>query len=478
LTIKKRIKTAFVTLVGLIILLSGTLVVSLSIQQKYFSKYVEIKNLTLLTNEIMQYLVRKRQYMDYYMVLHYAGEKDNFNSVTPQTIQLIKEYESKIKTDILSLKFERFIKSAQKIFNETNYNRKLHIIDVEFFPLYLEMYNFVDKNNQQYLKQITEIENLIIRISMISVFVTIVVIALSLFIVIFFGIKISNSLINPLKTLSEATKVLSKGEYKEVHYNQKDEFLEVVHAFNNMVKNLKSLQSQVIQMDRLSNIGQLAGGIAHELNNPLVGVLGQAQILAEKIPPELKEHVEKIEHAAKRCKESVSRLLQFSRQKLYEYTFENINDVIDNTLFIADSEIKAYNIEIIKNYTQNLPKVKISLPHIQQAFLNIINNAIHAISLNKTEKNFLQISTKLAKVNTELGIKDFVSIEFHDTGCGIEPSYLNTIFEPFFTTKDRNKNAGVGLAITKDIITHHKGKISAYSEGKNKGAKFTIYLPI
>ena len=412
------------------------------------------------------------------MVLHYTGEKDNFNSVSPQTAQLIKEYETKIKIDTLSLKYERFLKSAQKIFNESDYNKKLNIIDVEFFPLYLEMYNFVDKNNRQYLKQISEIENLIIKISMISVLVTIVVIALSLFIVIFFGIKISNSLISPLKTLSEATKILSKGDYKEISYDQKDEFSEVVQAFNNMVKNLKSLQSQVIQMDRLSNIGQLAGGIAHELNNPLVGVLGQAQLLAEKISPELKEHVEKIERAAKRCKESVSRLLQFSRQKQYEYTFENINDVIDNTLFIADSEIKAHNIEIIKNYTNSLPNIKISLPHIQQAFLNIINNAIHAIGLNKTERNSLQISTKLAKVNTELGIKDFVNIEFCDTGCGIETNYLDTIFEAFFITKDRNKNAGVGLAITKDIITHHKGKISAYSDGKNKGAKFNIYLPI
>jgi nitrogen-specific signal transduction histidine kinase len=234
-------------------------------------------------------------------------------------------------------------------------------------------------------------------------------------------------------------------------------------------------------MDRLSNIGQLAGGIAHELNNPLVGVLGQAQLLIEKIPsnfPDLKEHVEKIEQAAKRCKESVSRLLQFSRQKLYEYTYENINEVIDNTLFIADSEIKAHNIEVIKNYNSTLPKIKISLPHIQQAFLNIINNAIHAISLTKTEKNLLQITTKLAKISTESGIKDFVCIEFTDTGCGIEPQYLETIFEPFFTTKDRNKNAGVGLAITKDIITHHKGKISAYSKGKNKGATFSIYLPV
>lgn len=226
-------------------------------------------------------------------------------------------------------------------------------------------------------------------------------------------------------------------------------------------------------MDRLSNIGQLAGGIAHELNNPLVGVLGQAQILLEKVGPDLKEHVERIERSAQRCRDSVAKLLQFSRQKHYEYTLENINEVIENTLFIADSELKAHNIEVVKEFADNLPKVKISLPHIQQAFLNIVNNAIQAIMQNVSDRNVFYIRTWLCKIETS----SYVCVEFRDTGCGIEYSNINKIFEPLFTTKDKNKFAGVGLSITRDIISHHKGKIEVYSEGKNKGASFFIYLP-
>lgn len=478
MTVKKRIKTAFVILVFLMLVLSGSLITSLLIQQKYFIHYVEIKNLALLTNEISQLLTRQRQYMDYYMVLHYSGEKDNFDSIIPQILEYIKEYATKISDEIMVLKYNRFLRSAEKIFNEKDYNKKLNIIDNEFFPVYQEMNDFIDKKKKEYLSQISQIENTIIKIAISSIAVTALIILGSIFLVVFFGIKISNSIINPLKILSDGTSVLSKGEYKEITYTKKDEFFEVISAFNEMVKNLKSLQAQVIQMDRLSSIGQLAGGIAHELNNPLVGVLGQAQILLEKTTQEQKEHVEKIIRAAKRCKESVSNLLQFSRQKLYEYTLEDINFVVDNTLFIADSELKAHNIEVTRNYTYNLPKIKISVPHIQQAFLNIINNAIHAMSVMNSSHNFLKITTKIVKMETELGIKDFVCIEFSDSGCGIDEQYFKTIFEPFFTTKDRNKNAGVGLAITKDIITHHKGKITAHSEGKNKGATFTIYLPV
>ncbi|MEM4368372.1 MAG: ATP-binding protein, partial [Candidatus Anstonellales archaeon] len=206
-------------------------------------------------------------------------------------------------------------------------------------------------------------------------------------------------------------------------------------------------------------------------------------ILLEKLPEDspLREHVLKIERAALRCRESVSTLLKFSRQKEYEYTETDVNEIIRSVLFIADSELKAYNIKVKNFFDENLPKVKVSVPHIQQAVLNIINNSIQAIAENKESlsENFINIKTYLVELEDEDDKhKKYVAMEFQDSGCGIEKENFKLIFEPFFTTKNKNRFAGMGLSITKDIIFHHKGKITVMSEGKGKGATFIIYLPL
>ncbi len=477
--IKTKLKVAFGVLLGIIIVVCLFWVSIVYFLRNYFTKFVLLKDEINLTTEIIQLLNRQRQIVDYYMLLHDVKEKENFDLTVPRTVELVNQWQQKESgIDILS-QYNLFVEIVTKIFNEKDYDTKVKIIDEEFLPLYKNILKIVEDKSNIYTKKAHIIEKQIFQISIVSLILCIIIVVGSIFSSVIFVIKIYKALIKPLKILSEGTKLLAKGEYREINFNSKDEFCEVIKGFNWMVKNLKNFQTQILQMDRLSNIGQLAGGIAHELNNPLVGVLGQAQLLLEKLPlnSPLREHVEKIERAAKRCRESISRLLQFSRQKEYEYTLEDIHEVIKNTLFIADSELKAHNIETIINFGHDIPKIKISLPHIQQAFLNIINNAIQAMEeINPEKPKLLQIKTYITKL--ENGSSEYVVIEFQDTGCGIQQQFLEAIFEPYFTTKDKTKFAGVGLSITKDIILHHKGKITVYSEGVNKGAKFIIYLPV
>jgi len=471
--IKNKIMLVFSFFVFLLILLSICLITSMLIQREYFVKYVQARDKISLYNSILQQITSQRLHFDYYILTADEKEKENFDLTVSRIKKLFEEISETEEKNVIQEKYIKLLSVVNKIFNKNVKKQRFELAMQEFFPLYEKMINQLSDYISIYNKKEKKLQRDMLFINFISISISVIIIILSLIVSANYGVKIYRSLIEPLNTIAEHTSMLAKGEYKEIEYQTGDEFDNVFNVFNHMVKDLKNLQAQIIQMDRLSNIGQLAGGIAHELNNPLVGVLGMAQILYEKLPPDspLRNYVEKIEQAATRCRESVSRLLQFSRQKEYEYTESEIADIINNVLFIADSELKAQNVKVITFFSDKLPKIKISVPHIQQALLNIINNAIQA--MDKSDTKILQIKTYSSKDDTN----EYVCVEIQDTGCGIEKKNLSLLFEPFFTTKDKNKFAGVGLSITKDIILHHKGKITVYSEGKNRGARFTICLP-
>lgn len=476
MTIKSKLTFLFFVLVGIIIVTVTWLVSSLYLQRKYFLSYVQTQEKLTFIENIIQDVSFQRLYFDYYILFGEEKDKENFLAISNRVKNLCKEAFG--MQDSIYLSYIDVIETANKTFNETKHENKVAIATTEFLPKYENLINLLRQQERNYSKHKKNLERLVSTLNIASFIISFIVIFVAVIMITKYGVRIYRAVMRSLNVIRKFAQILSQGEYKTITYRTDDEFADVISAFNHMVESLKNLQAQIIQMDRLSNIGQLAGGIAHELNNPLVGVLGQAQILLEKLPKDspLREHVEKIERAAQRCKESVSKLLQFSRQKEYEYTEVDINEVVKNVLFIADSELKANNIEVITLFSNNLPKLRLSVPHMQQAFLNIVNNAIQAMA-EKVNKKVLYIKSYMIKEEKDNKLNPYVVVEFQDTGCGIEKQNLNLIFEPFFTTKDRNKFAGMGLAITRDIILHHKGKISVFSEGVNKGAKFTIYLP-
>ncbi len=265
-------------------------------------------------------------------------------------------------------------------------------------------------------------------------------------------------------------KMRRKDEELREAYAELQELRDIINRKDPKQKE-KYLERELIQADKMVTVGQLAGGVAHELNNPLTGVLGNAQVLLTEIPKHNPwyEDVERIYQSAKRCKEIVANLLTFSRKQEFELELVDINEVIQNTLNLCERELAVENIKVVKKFSKDLPKINVSVLQMEQVFLNLIVNARQAMA----EAGTLTISTRL--VNTE--DRSQVEVAFTDTGKGIKKEDLPKMFKPFFTTKESGKGTGLGLSVSRSIVEKHKGTIKAESEGEGKGAKFAIFLP-
>ena len=242
-------------------------------------------------------------------------------------------------------------------------------------------------------------------------------------------------------------------------------------------KQLKLMQAQLVQSAKMSTIGQLGSAVAHELNNPLGGILGYVQFILQKlsrpdvVPKDFKaykQYIEYIEKEAKRCKSIVENLLSFSRKPLVAPESVDIKQLIENTLSIIRHQLELQNIKLTTNYEPELPSISGNVNQLQQVLTNIIINAQHAMP--KGGKLNIRVSIKM-----EDG-KKHLKISFKDSGCGIPKENLEKVFEPFFTTKEDWQSVGLGLSICYQIIKEHKGTITAESK-VGKETTFTITLP-
>jgi len=242
-----------------------------------------------------------------------------------------------------------------------------------------------------------------------------------------------------------------------------------VTAVKNAEAEQQRLKEKAELSSRLAAVGEMAAGIAHEINNPLTGVLGYAELmLSEDIPDELKEEVKVIADGSKRVAEIVKRMLTFARQTKPFKTSLSVTELIDNTLELRNYVLRTAGIDVVKNYQDDLPWIVADPGQLQQVFLNLIVNAEHAIK--KTgHTGVITISAKK--------ISDHLRIVFSDNGPGIEPEVLPKLFQPFFTTKSPGEGTGLGLSISRSIILEHGGSIDIASE-LGRGATFTIELPL
>ena len=231
----------------------------------------------------------------------------------------------------------------------------------------------------------------------------------------------------------------------------------------------KKMEEQLIVTDRLASVGELASGIAHELNNPLTGVIGFSQLLLDKdIPDDVKEDVKIIYSEAQRAAQVVKGLLTFARRHLPVKQLVNINSIIEKVLEIRAYEQKVSNIRVNTRFASDLSQVMADYFQLQQVCLNIIINAEHFM-IEAHHKGTLTITTE----RTE----DIIKASFADDGPGISKEDLEHVFDPFFTTKEVGKGTGLGLSICHGIIAEHGGRIYAESES-GKGATFVVELPI
>ncbi|MFQ5867772.1 MAG: ATP-binding protein [bacterium] len=278
-------------------------------------------------------------------------------------------------------------------------------------------------------------------------------------------------IIGVAKDIKKTQKLISELKVANLELTRnKDAMLNMLEDLDESYRELKTLHSQLLQVEKMSVVGRLAAGVAHEINNPLSGVLGFAQVLLQEIPEGngWRRDVKKIEEAGRRCKKIVSNLLTFSRQQDFNLEFADIGEVIDSTLSLCENQILLEKVRIIRQYGENLPKLRISIPQIEQVFINLITNAIQAMP----QGGEIKISTGLGNGG------DSVEISFADTGKGIKKENLPQIFEPFFTTREVGKGTGLGLSVSYEILKKHNGNIRAESEGEGMGACFRVILPV
>ncbi|MCX6003910.1 MAG: PAS domain S-box protein, partial [Chloroflexi bacterium] len=251
-------------------------------------------------------------------------------------------------------------------------------------------------------------------------------------------------------------------------FDDKGEVVASVHIARDITER-KGMEEQLIVNDRLVSIGQLASGIAHELNNPLTSVIGFSELLLEKdLAGDVKEDLAIINKEAKRTASVVKGLLTFARKQGTEKALVDINSIIQGVLQLRSYEQRVSSIEISTRFAPDLPQIIGNSGQLQQVLMNIVINAEQAM----TEAHG---RGKLAITTEQVG--DMVLVSVTDDGPGISPENMRKLFTPFFTTKEVGKGTGLGLSICHGIVTEHGGKIHAESE-PGKGATFIVELPI
>ncbi len=338
---------------------------------------------------------------------------------------------------------------------------------------------------------------------------TFTVFGLSFGFVILAGLLVSH-LVNrmiylPLRDLDDGADRLAAGDLENtIPVRSADEFGQLAISFNSMTKalrksrvdlenwgrtlegkveeatrELQAAQAETARSEKLASVGLLAAGIAHELNNPLTGVLTFSYLVKKNMPEGSRdaEDLELVIRETKRCATIIRRLLDFSREKAPEKTFSNLNTLIEEILLLTEQSAQINDIEIITDLDEELPEIWMDDNLIKQVIMNMLVNAQHAIEAEGS----ITIKTRLCTAHdcpeSVAPCENMAEIMITDTGCGISEDDLQRIFDPFFTTKGVGKGTGLGLSVSHGTIEAHGGAIEVESI-LGKGTEFRIFLPL
>jgi two-component system NtrC family sensor kinase len=319
------------------------------------------------------------------------------------------------------------------------------------------------------------------------------------------GVLLQRLIYVPLKDLESGAKKVTLGDLTHtIPVRNDDELGHVAGSFNQMTAALKKSMSEmqelvqtlelkvekrtqellvaeaeVAQGEKLASVGLLASGVAHELNNPLTGILTFTSLLRKKMQegsPDA-EDLDLVIRETKRCASIIKRLLDFAREKIPVKGFFNLNQLIEETVRFIDRPASLQNIEIRTDLDPTLPPVWGDADLIKQVILNILVNAEQAIEGHG--KIVVESRRCIAKALSKPGVDalPMVEIAITDTGCGIPEANLQRIFDPFFTSKEVGKGTGLGLSVSYGIIKAHGGGIKVES-AVGAGSSFRVYLPI
>ncbi len=305
-------------------------------------------------------------------------------------------------------------------------------------------------------------------------------------------VMISN-ITRPIGEMVAATRNITAGRFdQEVRPTAAGEIALLADSFNTMLASLRQMkgdleqwgrtleekvqertrqvmemQVRVAQSERLASVGMLAAGVAHEVNNPLGGILALTALTLEDLPADHpdRHNLEVVVRQTERCRDIVRGLLDFSRQSEVAMQRLDVNAVLQDTLALIAQQSAFFNVQIERHLGASLPPVTGDRSQLQQVFLNMLVNAVQAMN----ERGRITITT-LAPDGREVWIR------IADTGCGIAPEDIERIFDPFFTTREGGRGTGLGLAIAYGIVTQHRGHIDVESK-VGQGTTFTIRLP-
>jgi signal transduction histidine kinase len=282
---------------------------------------------------------------------------------------------------------------------------------------------------------------------------------------------VGTKIIRPLRVIERTTLRIAQGDFSPMPVRDtRDETQRVVEAFNRMVAELEKRQDQLLQAKKLSSLGILTSGIAHQLNNPLNNISTSCQILLEELGQAdrefLKRMLTNVEGEVHRARDIVKGLLEFSRVKEFSLVPTSLAEVVERSVSLTSSQIPP-GVEVVRSVPEDL-LLNMDSQRMQQVFLNLVLNAIQAI---ENPPGQIRITAK-----RDLDHRQAV-ISVEDTGIGIPEKDLGRVFDPFFTTKGVGVGTGLGLSIVYGIIQKHQGAISVESK-ENEGTRFTIRLPL
>ncbi|MFP3899058.1 MAG: [Fe-Fe] hydrogenase large subunit C-terminal domain-containing protein [Dehalococcoidia bacterium] len=246
---------------------------------------------------------------------------------------------------------------------------------------------------------------------------------------------------------------------------------EVEMCWPYLVERLENTQDELIRIEKMTSLGQMAASIAHEINNPLAGVLVYTKLLSKKLADGTYKKEEALDYLSKmwsevsRCSKIIRNLLDFARQSQPMLRPVDVNQVIEQVLAMVGHQAHLQNVEVVKELDPSLPKVMADFDQLQQVFTNLMLNGIQAMA----EGGALTLRTSVAD--------NQVRIDVQDTGCGIPKDHLSKLGTPFFTTKEKGRGVGLGVAVVYGIVERHKGKVAVESE-VGKGTTFTVYLGV
>lgn len=294
-----------------------------------------------------------------------------------------------------------------------------------------------------------------------------------LFVSVLLWVAVQRLIGRPVSRLVEATKRVADGDLNyQISKHSRDELGNLAQAFNEMTAKLSDAQRQIYQQDKLASLGRLAAGVAHEINNPLTGILAYSSLLLKRLPkddPSFND-LNVIMQETVRCRSIVKNMLDFARPAPPSKERIQVNEVIERTLTIAKQECKRARVVVETNLAADLPPVLADPGQIEQVLLNLVVNALDAMP---DAGGNLSISTVLDQHSAES--RGQVVISISDSGHGIAKEQLDKIFEPFYSTKGA-QGTGLGLSVAWGIINNHGGTISVTSD-QGRGTTFFIRLP-